>query len=91
MASRKTIGVKVDQEIRARLQALADAMDRSPHWLVKEAIAQYLDRGEARERERLEDEARWERYVLTGEAVSHERVRGWLEALAAGEDAPCPK
>ena len=91
MASRTTIGVKIDEETRARLQVLADAMDRSPHWVVKEAIARYLERGEAREQERAEDEARWEHHVLTGEAVSHERVRSWLEALAAGEDAPCPR
>lgn len=33
------------------------------------------------EQERREDEARWERYVLTGEAVSHERARTWLSPV----------
>ena len=88
---RTTIGVKIDEETRERLKALAAAMDRSPHWVVKEALAEYLARGEARERERREDEARWEHYVMTGEAVPHDRVRTWLEALAAGEDAACPR
>ena len=88
--ARTTIGIKVDEETRERLRALARARDRSPHWLVKEAVAQYLTREEARERERLEDQARWDHYALTGEAVPHERVRAWLEALAEGRDAECP-
>jgi len=85
-----TLGIKVDEAVRERLKALAEARRRTPHWLVKEALAQYLDREEAVERERVEDEARWERYVLTGEAVSHERARAWLSSLANGEDGECP-
>ncbi len=86
-----TIGVKIDPALRDRLKALAETRKRSPHWIVKEAIGEYLDREEAIERERLEDEERWERYALTGEAVPHDRVRPWLEALAAGEDEECPR
>jgi predicted transcriptional regulator len=87
----KTIGVKVDEQTRQRLRDLADAKRRTPHWLVKEAIAEYLTREERVERERHEDEGRWERYVLTDEAVPHERVRDWLGALAGGRDEPCPR
>lgn len=86
-----TIGVKVDEETRARLKALADSRDRSPHWMIKRALTEFLDREEAKELERREDEARWERYVLTGEAVEHDRVRGWLSALAEGKDAKRPR
>jgi len=86
-----TIGVKVDEQTRARLRALASSMNRSPHWMIKRALTEYLDREEANERERREDEARWERYVLTGEAVEHDRVRGWLAELAEGKDAKRPR
>lgn len=85
-----TLGIKVDQALRERLKALAEARQRTPHWLAKEALTQYLDREEAIERERVEDEARWERYVLTGKAIEHDSVRVWLSALAAGENAECP-
>jgi predicted transcriptional regulator len=87
---RTTIGIKIDEETRDRLRALAEARRRTPHWLVKEALAEYLTREEIRERERLEDEARWERFALTGEAVSQEDVVRWLDALAGGEDARPP-
>lgn len=85
-----TLGVKIDETIRERLKALAEARKRTPHWVIKEALVQYLDREEAIEQERRQDEARWERYVLTGEAVPHERARAWLSALANGEDGECP-
>ena len=89
--TRTTIGIKVDETVRERLRALALAKNRTPHWVLREALAEYLTREEAREKERLEDEARWNRYALTGQAVSHERVREWLEALAEGQDAECPR
>jgi predicted transcriptional regulator len=86
-----TIGIKVDDNTRARLKALAEAKNRSPHWLMRTALAEFLAREEERERELREDEARWDRYVLTGEAVPSERVRKWLGALAEGRDAKCPR
>lgn len=86
-----TIGIKVDDETRERLKALAQAKDRSPHWMIKKALMEFLDREEERELERREDAARWERFVLTGEAVDHDRVRSWLEALAEGKTMPRPR
>lgn len=86
-----TRGIKLDAQTHARLQALAELRDRSPHWLMKTAIAEYLDREEAYEREKREDLARWERYQLTGEAVPHDRVSAWLASVAAGKPTPCPR
>ncbi len=88
--SSRTIGVKLDEETRARLRSLADAKNRTSHWVMRTALEEYLAREERREHERQEDAARWERYALTGEAVPHARVREWLTALAHGEDEPCP-
>src|SRR3546814_7456365 len=39
-----TFGVKVDDELRARLKAAAQKRGRTPHWLVKQAILSMLDR-----------------------------------------------
>ena len=86
-----TLGVKVDEATRTRLKALARAKERSPHWILRKALGEYLDREEEIEQQKLEDEARWERYVLTGEAVDHQQVQGWLEALAAGKRTSCPR
>ena len=34
-----------------------------------------------------EDLARWQHYVKTGEAIPHEDVMAWLDALATEADA----
>ena len=86
-----TQGIKLEPEVRERLQKLGELKKRSPHFLMKEAITLYLEREERTERERAEDSARYERYQLTGEAVSDEAATAWLESLAQGKAAPCPK
>jgi predicted transcriptional regulator len=86
-----TLGIKLDDETRARLKALGALRDRSPHWLMRTAILEYLDREEAYEREKREDRERWEQYQLTGDAVPHDVVRQWLTDIANGENTPCPR
>lgn len=77
-----THGIKLDDETRERLRALSKLKDRSPHWLMKAAIQEYIEREEAAERERLEDRARWERYMRTGAFVANDEMMSWLDALA---------
>ena len=86
-----TQAIKLEPEVRERLQKLGELKKRSPHFLMKEAITLYLEREERYEREREEDAVRYERYQLTGEAVSDEAATAWLESLAQGQAAPCPR
>ena len=44
-----TIGVKVDDELKARLKSAAKVVGRSPHWLVKHALIAEVERIERRE------------------------------------------
>jgi len=45
----KPVGVKLDDELQVRLKALSERCDRSPHWLMKKAISEYVDRMETYE------------------------------------------
>ena len=86
-----TVGVKVDEQLHARLKMVAQLKDRSTHWVIKRAIEQYLEQEEALARDRAEDRERWERYVLTGEAVPNAAATAWLDDLAAGRNVPWPR
>jgi predicted transcriptional regulator len=86
-----TLGVKVDEQLHERLKTMAELKDRSAHWIIKQAIEQYLIQEEALARDRLEDRERWERYVLTGDAVPNAAATAWLDDLAVGRKAPCPR
>lgn len=86
-----TLGIKLDDSTRERLKTLAHSLDRAPHWVIKTALIEYLDRQEAALKERLEEEARWTRYQDSGEAIPQDRVMAWLDALAKGRKEPCPE
>jgi predicted transcriptional regulator len=88
MATTATIGVKLDEQTRDRLKTLGERKERATHWLVKKAIEEYLAREEGYERERREDEERWQRYLETGAAVSNKQASAWLDQLAAGKRKP---
>jgi predicted transcriptional regulator len=70
---------------------MAEVNDRSAHCIIKRAIEQYLGQEEAVARDRQEDRERWERYVLTGEAVPNAVATAWLDDLAAGRNALWPR
>ncbi|MEN1834505.1 trifunctional transcriptional regulator/proline dehydrogenase/L-glutamate gamma-semialdehyde dehydrogenase [Pseudomonas lijiangensis] len=42
-----TLGVKLDDLTRERLKAAAHSIDRTPHWLIKQAIFNYLEKLES--------------------------------------------
>lgn len=42
-----TMGVKLDDATRERIKSAATRIDRTPHWLIKQAIFNYLERLES--------------------------------------------
>lgn len=85
-----TTSLKLDPELRDRLRRLAEARPRMPHWLMREAIAQYLAREEARERLRADALAAWAEYEATRRRATGEAVDAWLARLEAGEADAAP-
>lgn len=85
-----TMGVKLDEETRNRLKALAEARRRSPHWIMREAIERYLEREEEIERRNQEADEAWEEFQRTGQFVSHEAMTAWLDTWGTDKEGPCP-
>jgi len=88
--SEQTTSVKLDPELRGRVQKLADARRRTPHWIMREAIAEYVTREEQREKFRADAEAAWEEYQATGLHLTAEDADAWLDRLEAGEQVAPP-
>lgn len=83
-----TVSLKLEEPLRGRVKRIADARQRTSHWVMKRAIAAYVEREEAEEAERREAIAAWEDYQATGLHVTHEEMRAWL--LSVGTDKPLP-
>lgn len=81
--SQSTLAVRLDEQTQARLKALGETRDRSPHYLMKAAIEAYLEQEEAVEAEKARLKARWEAFELTGETISQTDMKAWAQSLKA--------
>ena len=91
MAAPSTTSLKLDSAMKERVHRLAAARRRSPHWLMREAVEQYVEREEKREKLRQDALAAWADYQTTGLHVTAKDADAWLAKLEAGKQAVIPK
>ena len=91
MATLSTTSLKLDGAMKERISRLASARRRSPHWVMREAVEQYVDREEKREQLRQDVLAAWADYQTTGLHLTAEEADAWLAKLEAGKRAVIPK
>jgi len=82
--------LKIDDTLKGRVQHLASQRRRSPHWIMLEAIQQYVEREEAREQFRQEALASWAAYQETGCHLTGQEVRAWLNTWGTDEEKAAP-
>lgn len=83
--------LKIDPEMKGRIQALAQQRDRSAHWIMREAIREYVDREEAREGFRQEALDAWTAYQETGRHLTGAETIGWLESWGSESEREAPE
>lgn len=83
--------LKIDDELKSRVQLIAKQRRRSPHWIMLDAIQQYVEREEARESFKQEAVASWVAYQETGRHLTGEEVRAWLNTWGAEDDRALPE
>ena len=89
-AAIRPVAIKIDEDTKARVKRLAEARHRTSHWLMREAITQYVDREEKREAFRQDTLKAWEEYRATGLHATEEEVEAWLIQLEQGNDIEPP-
>jgi len=87
----KPVAIKIDADTRERVRRLADTRHRTPHWLMREAIEQYVEREEKREAFRQDAIRAWNEYQATGVHLTAEEADAWLAKLEAGGDSDPPE
>ena len=83
--------VKLDNELKSRIQHLADLRHRSAHWIMCQAIRDYVDREEAMEDFKQEALASWTAYQETGRHLTGQEVRDWLNSWGTEKETKIPK
>jgi predicted transcriptional regulator len=82
--------IKIDDELKSRIQHLANIRQRSAHWIMREAIAQYVTREEARESFKQEALASWASYQETGLHLTGQEARTWLNSWGTESETELP-
>lgn len=82
--------LKLDDTMKARIQGLAAQRERSPHWLMREAIRQYVEREEARESFKAEALASWKAFQENGRHITGQEAADWLSSWSNGAQIQRP-
>lgn len=86
----KATSIKLDDDLKTRVKHLAEARRRSAHWIMREAIAQYVAHEEHREALNQQTLEAWEEFLSTGQHAAADEVREWLESWGTDEERPAP-
>ncbi len=85
------VSVKIDDALKARVQSMAEAQQRSPHALMQEAISDYVTRAEAAERFKREALLSWAEYKRTGRHLTLDEVNEWFETWGTPDEKGPPE
>ena len=84
------VSVKIDDLLKSRVQQLAATRKRSSHWIMREAIARYVEQEEARETAKQAAISAWDGYQQTGLHATFDEADAWLAELESGQPAEPP-
>lgn len=85
-AATKVLTAHVPLNLAEKVDAMASRLDRSRGWVVKQALAAWVDQEE--ERHRLTLEALTD--VDAGRVIDHQAVQAWADSLTTDKPLPPP-
>ena len=86
-AKTRSVTAHVPVELAERVDEIAERLERSKNWIVKQALSAWLDQEE--ERSRLTREALAD--VDAGRVIDHQAVQAWAESLSTDTPLPVPR
>lgn len=85
-----SVTIKLDDADRDRIASLATAKKRTPHYLMKEAILEYVKKEEARQNFIAAAESSFEHYKETGLHITLDEFSHWVDEVQEMPEAPAP-
>ena len=85
-AETRVLTAHVPAELAAKVDSLAERLDRSRGWVVKQALSAWIEQEEQRYRMTLEALAD----VDAGHSVVHAEVEKWAQSLSTKRPKPLP-
>jgi predicted transcriptional regulator len=89
--SSKPLSIKLEPSVKKRIEDLAEARQRSTHWMMREAITQFVEREEKKEAFRKDTLNAWKEFQATGLHVTAAEVEKWIATWGTDADYPPPE
>lgn len=83
----RVLTAHVPTELAEQVDEAAERLDRSRAWVVKQALAAWLEREAWKHRMTLEGLAD----IKAGRTVAHEDMKAWADSLRSDEPKPRPR
>ncbi len=83
----KVVTAHVPLPLAEKVEDLAQRLERSKAWIVKQALAAWVDQEEERHRLTLEALAD----IDSGNVIDHQTVQAWAESLDGDNPLPPPR
>lgn len=83
----KVVTAHIPLPLAEKVDQLAARLERSRGWVMKQALAAWVEQEE--ERSRLTREALTD--VDAGQVIDHQAVQSWADSLATDEPLPTPR
>ncbi|SJM90893.1 conserved hypothetical protein [Crenothrix polyspora] len=84
------VTVKLEDSERERIKSLAAAKKRTPHYIMREAIQNYLEQEEAEQRFITAAKASLAEYKKNGEHITLGEFSAWVKEAKTDPNAPMP-
>ncbi|PKG97976.1 CopG family ribbon-helix-helix protein [Paraglaciecola sp. MB-3u-78] len=84
------VSIKLNDELKNKVQKIAENNQRSPHWIMCEAIRDYVERQEKKQIFKQEALASWASYKETGQHLTGEEVNHWLSTWGTDNETLVP-
>lgn len=83
--------IELDDALKERVEHLAEIRRRTPDRIMRDAIAQYVDREEKRESLRQDIVKAWDEARETGLHATSEEIERWLSSWGDEDEHPAPE
>ena len=85
------MSVKLDDDLKSRVQQLAQRQQRTAHRIMREAIRDYVEKEESKEMFVHESLVSWSSYKKNGKHLTGQEVREWLQTWGTDSEAEIPE
>ena len=83
--------LKISDDLKDRVHNLAQLKDRTSHWIMLNAIREYVSREEAKENFKKEAIESWRDFKETNLHITGKETRSWLQTWGTDKEKKAPK